>query len=175
MLPGQPSRSLCDFVEKRCRQYRRHSSRVVLAAVRMFLRYPSRPLPCGKPATGLEGSLQPLVYSALFGLLASTGLRISEAVNLRTEDVAPEALERAVGAPHPREAVGEELLDTVYSVVRRACLLPAWLSKAVGPRERATQSRLLAAGPELRRGSARVVRVSGALRRRGGRVGRRKH
>jgi integrase len=40
----------------------------------------------------LEGSLQPLVYSTLFGLLASTRLRISEALNLRTEDVTPEGL-----------------------------------------------------------------------------------
>jgi len=43
-------------------------------------------------ALGPEGSLQPLVYSTLFGLLASTGLRISEALNLRTEDVTPEGL-----------------------------------------------------------------------------------
>ena len=39
---------------------------------------------------GPEGSLPPLVYSTLFGLLAATGLRISEALNLRTEDVTPE-------------------------------------------------------------------------------------
>lgn len=43
-------------------------------------------------ALGPEGSLPPLVYSTLFGLLASTGLRISEALNLRTEDVTPEGL-----------------------------------------------------------------------------------
>ncbi len=40
---------------------------------------------------GPEGS-PPLVYSTLFGLLAATGLRISEALNLRTEDVTPEGL-----------------------------------------------------------------------------------
>lgn len=34
-----------------------------------------------------EGSLQPQVYSTFFGLVASTGLRISEALNLRLEDV----------------------------------------------------------------------------------------
>ena len=36
---------------------------------------------------GPDRSLQPHVYSTLFGLLASTGLRISEALNLRIEDV----------------------------------------------------------------------------------------
>lgn len=41
---------------------------------------------------GPAGSLQPQVYSTLFGLLASTGLRISEALNLRIEDVTPEGL-----------------------------------------------------------------------------------
>jgi integrase/recombinase XerD len=41
---------------------------------------------------GPEGSLPPLVYRTLFGLLASTGLRISEALNLQTEDVTPEGL-----------------------------------------------------------------------------------
>ncbi len=39
-----------------------------------------------------KGSLQPHVYSMLLGLLASTGLRISEALNLRIEDLAPEGL-----------------------------------------------------------------------------------
>jgi integrase len=39
-----------------------------------------------------EGSLQPHVYSTLLGLIASTGLRISEALNLRIEDVTPEGL-----------------------------------------------------------------------------------
>jgi integrase len=38
------------------------------------------------------GSLQPLVYSTLLGLLASTGLRISEALNLQLKDVTPEGL-----------------------------------------------------------------------------------
>jgi integrase len=37
-------------------------------------------------------SLQPHLYSTLFGLLAATGLRISEALNLRIEDVTPEGL-----------------------------------------------------------------------------------
>lgn len=41
---------------------------------------------------GPETSLQPRVYSTLFGLLACTGLRISEALNLRLEDVASEGL-----------------------------------------------------------------------------------
>jgi integrase len=41
---------------------------------------------------GPKTSLQPRVYSTLFGLLACTGLRISEALNLRLEDVTPEGL-----------------------------------------------------------------------------------
>lgn len=41
---------------------------------------------------GPEGSLQPHLYAMLFGLLASTGLRISEALNLRGEDVTPAGL-----------------------------------------------------------------------------------
>ena len=43
-------------------------------------------------ALGLEGSLQPHIYSTLFGLMASTGLRISEALNLRIEDVTSDGL-----------------------------------------------------------------------------------
>jgi integrase/recombinase XerD len=39
---------------------------------------------------GPEGSLRPHLYSTLFGLIASTGLRISEALNLRIEDVTPD-------------------------------------------------------------------------------------
>ncbi len=41
---------------------------------------------------GPQRSLQPHVYSTLFGLLAATGLRISEALNLRIEDVTAEGL-----------------------------------------------------------------------------------
>lgn len=41
---------------------------------------------------GPKTSLQPLVYSTLFGLLACTGLRISEALNLRLEDLTSEGL-----------------------------------------------------------------------------------
>lgn len=41
---------------------------------------------------GPEHSLQPHIYSTLFGLLASTGLRISEALNLRIEDVTSDGL-----------------------------------------------------------------------------------
>ena len=43
-------------------------------------------------ALGPEHSLQPHIYSTLFGLLASTGLRISEALNLHIEDVTPDGL-----------------------------------------------------------------------------------
>lgn len=41
---------------------------------------------------GPQSSLQPHVYSTLLGLLAATGLRISEALNLRIEDVTAEGL-----------------------------------------------------------------------------------
>jgi integrase len=41
---------------------------------------------------GPARSLQPHIYSTLFGLLASTGLRISEALNLQIEDVTPNGL-----------------------------------------------------------------------------------
>ena len=41
---------------------------------------------------GPENSLQPHIYGTLFGLLASTGMRISEALNLRVEDVTPDGL-----------------------------------------------------------------------------------
>jgi integrase/recombinase XerD len=39
-----------------------------------------------------EGSLRPQIYSTFFGLVASTGLRISEALNLRLEDVTESGL-----------------------------------------------------------------------------------
>ena len=41
---------------------------------------------------GPAGTLRPHTYSTLFGLLASTGLRISEALSLRFDDVTPEGL-----------------------------------------------------------------------------------
>jgi integrase len=41
---------------------------------------------------GPEGALQPHTYSTLFGLIAATGLRISEALNLRLEDVTSQGL-----------------------------------------------------------------------------------
>ena len=43
-------------------------------------------------AIGPEGTLRPHLYSTLFGLLAATGLRISEALNLRIEDVTTDGL-----------------------------------------------------------------------------------
>ena len=38
------------------------------------------------------GSIRPLTYSTLFGLLAATGMRISEALALRLEDVTADGL-----------------------------------------------------------------------------------
>jgi integrase/recombinase XerD len=46
----------------------------------------------GARTLGPDGWPPRLVYSTLFGLLAATGLRISEALNLRTADVTPEGL-----------------------------------------------------------------------------------
>lgn len=43
-------------------------------------------------ALGPEGSLRPQIYSTLFGLVAATGLRISEALNLRLEDMTESGL-----------------------------------------------------------------------------------
>jgi integrase len=47
-----------------------------------------------KAAAGLEprGSIRPLTYSTLFGLIAATGMRISEALALRLEDVTEDGL-----------------------------------------------------------------------------------
>lgn len=47
-----------------------------------------------KVAAGLEpaGSIRPLMYSTLFGLIAATGMRISEALALRLEDVTEDGL-----------------------------------------------------------------------------------
>jgi integrase len=46
----------------------------------------------GARAMGPAGAWPPLVYSTLFGLLACTGLRISEALNLQLADVTAEGL-----------------------------------------------------------------------------------
>jgi integrase len=47
-----------------------------------------------KAAAGLRpsGSIRPLMYSTLFGLIAATGMRISEALALRIEDATDEGL-----------------------------------------------------------------------------------
>lgn len=49
-------------------------------------------LVCEARRPGRHGSFQSLVYSTLLGLLACTGLRISEALKLRLDDVTPEGL-----------------------------------------------------------------------------------
>jgi integrase len=46
----------------------------------------------GAAALGPRGSLRPKTYATLFGLLACTGLRISEALALRLEDISPDGL-----------------------------------------------------------------------------------
>jgi integrase len=71
----------------------------------VFGRHPSRRLPPFLFSTqevkalvrealnlGPEGAFQPLVYSTLFGLLACTGLRVSEAFDLSVSDVTNEGL-----------------------------------------------------------------------------------
>jgi integrase/recombinase XerD len=49
-------------------------------------------LVCAARSLGPDSTLEPHVYSTLFGLLASTGLRISEALDLRTDDVTHEGI-----------------------------------------------------------------------------------
>lgn len=46
----------------------------------------------GTATLGPEGTLRPLMYRTLFGLLAATGLRISEALALRVRDVGEDGL-----------------------------------------------------------------------------------
>jgi integrase len=46
----------------------------------------------GAAALGPRGSLRPKVYVTLFGLLAATGLRISEALALQLSDITPDGL-----------------------------------------------------------------------------------
>lgn len=53
----------------------------------IFSREEIRALLEGAAALGPKGSLRPQVYVTLFGLLAATGLRISEALGLRLADV----------------------------------------------------------------------------------------
>lgn len=49
-------------------------------------------LVCAARALEPQGALRPHLYSTLFGLIACTGLRISEALNLRIEDVTSDGL-----------------------------------------------------------------------------------
>jgi len=79
---------------------------------------------------GPEHSLQPHIYSTLFGLLACAGLRISEALNLKIEDVTPRGLivrNTKFGKSRllPLHATMKEQLDS-YLVrrLREACACP---------------------------------------------------
>jgi integrase/recombinase XerD len=47
---------------------------------------------CEAGNLGPRGSLRPHTYRTIFGLLASTGLRISEALRLRFDDITPDGL-----------------------------------------------------------------------------------
>jgi integrase/recombinase XerD len=47
---------------------------------------------CEAGNLGPRGSLRPHTYRTIFGLLASTGLRISEALQLRFDDITPDGL-----------------------------------------------------------------------------------
>jgi integrase len=46
----------------------------------------------GASHMGPSGSIRPLAYATLFGLLAATGLRVSEALSLRVDDVKDDGL-----------------------------------------------------------------------------------
>lgn len=41
---------------------------------------------------GPDGSIRPLTYATMFGLIAATGMRVSEAIALRVSDVTPDGL-----------------------------------------------------------------------------------
>jgi integrase len=73
-----------DGVFGRSRPPRRPPSLFSAAELRHLLDAASRLGPCG--------SLRPHTYRTLFGLLASTGLRISEALALHLDDVTPDGL-----------------------------------------------------------------------------------
>ena len=80
------ARGLRDFVEQRCRHYRRNSCRMVVAAVRMFLRYLAVE---GQCRPGLEHALTPLANWSQQPL--PRGLR-------------PEEIQRVRGVRRPGEA-----------------------------------------------------------------------
>lgn len=48
---------------------------------------------CAAASLGPEGSIRPVAYVTLFGLLAATGLRVSEALALRLDDLTTDGLE----------------------------------------------------------------------------------
>ena len=83
-------------------------------------------------ALGPEGALPPLTYSTLFGLIASTGLRISEALNLRLEDVTSEGL----AVRHTK--FGKSRLLPLHWTTRRA--LDHYLERRARRREPASPS-----------------------------------
>jgi len=74
-----------------------------------------------KAAAGLRPvyPLRPHVYEALFGLLASTGLRVSEALALRTSDVDLESCVIRVGLTKFRKSRLVPIHPTVAEALRR--------------------------------------------------------
>jgi integrase len=73
---------------------------------------------------GPSGSVRPLMYATLFGLLAATGLRISEALAIRLEDVTEDGLVIRQTKFHksrlvPLHATTQQALDHYINVRKR--------------------------------------------------------
>ena len=86
-----------------------------------------------KAAAGLRpsGSIRPLMYSTLFGLIAATGMRISEALALRIEDATDEGLFVRETKFHksrllPLHDTTRRVLDSYLSMRRR---LGPWMGR----------------------------------------------
>jgi integrase len=73
-----------------------------------------------------RGSIRPLMYSTLFGLLASTGLRISEALALRLEDVTEDGLIICETKFHKNRLV------PLHNTTRRALSAYLWARTRLG-------------------------------------------
>ncbi len=100
------ARGLRDFVGKRCRQYRRNSSRMVLAAVRMFLRYLAVE---GRCRPGLAHALTPLANWSQHSLPRG----------LTPEQVRRGARHVPVDATRPSRSRGAPLTDPARATRRR--------------------------------------------------------
>ncbi len=71
------------------------------------------------------GSIRPIMYTTLFGVIAATGMPIAEALALRFDDVTPDGLVVRESKFHksrllPVHATTRQALDT-YMIARRRC------------------------------------------------------